>query len=101
MFVCLVVFVLNDLFVNKGGIIAMEYGSIYPLTIWVPIKIKLILLTIVVVTFSLLLGSFCPHKNNFVNAQELLLLLNHIICSACPTRMTISCFLLLATSWSV
>ena len=42
----------------------------------VPTKIKLIMSTIVMVTFTLLLGSLRPHKSNFTNAQELLLLLN-------------------------
>jgi len=42
----------------------------------VPTRIKLILSTILVIIFSLLLGSTRPYKNKLLNIQELFLLLN-------------------------
>jgi len=39
-------------------------------------RMRLIMSTILVITFSLLLGSIRPYKNKFVNIQELSLLLN-------------------------
>ena len=39
-------------------------------------RMRLIMSTILVITFSLLLGSIRPYKKKFVNIQELLLLLN-------------------------
>jgi len=42
----------------------------------VPTRMKLIISTALMITFSLLFGSLCPYKNKLVNIQELLLLLN-------------------------